>query len=109
MDPVCPRISRQKLSKHKVFATFEGMRPGREPMMMIYPPMPAKQYAMFKVDEYISYEKPGKYGDAKQVQFQFVPTEQKASVAKTVDALALGDKVLLEWQHDYVTEESCSG
>merc|ERR1711879_911383 len=84
------------------------MGPGREPMMMIFPLIPAKQYAVFKVDDYISYGKTGNYGDAKQVQFQFVPTEQETSVRETVDALALGDKVLLEWQHDYVTKESCS-
>merc|ERR1712151_782441 len=109
LDPMCPRISRQELSKHRVYATFEGIRQGREPMMMIYPPMPAKQYAVFRVDEYIFYAKLGKYGDAKQDQFQFVPAEQPASVSSTVDALALGDKVLLEWQQDYVTKESCSG
>merc|ERR1712151_976365 len=82
LDPMCPRISRQELSKHKVYATFEGMLQGREPMMMMYPPMPAKQYAVFRVDEYISYEKPGKYGDAKQVHFEFVPSEQDASVRR---------------------------
>merc|ERR1712187_974633 len=57
----------------------------------------------------IRYEKPGKYGDAKQVQFQFVPKEQNALIERAVDTLEPGDKVMLEWQHNYVTKESCTG
>ena len=50
--------------------------------------------------EYESYEKPGQYGDAQQTIQRF--TDLEGAHAATVAKLSKGDKVRLEWDHNYV-------
>merc|ERR1711935_1232518 len=105
----CPTFRREILSKHKVLATFQGLRKGREPMLRIYPPKPAKDWAVFQVQQYLEYQKLGKYGDAETTEFAFVPREQSDLVQETIATLQKGAHVELEWEHDYVTRQDCSG
>ena len=81
-----------------------GVEAGREPMLRIYPPQPAKQWATFAIESYEEYEKPGKYGDEKTEKFAFVPDEQP-DWAELVASLAAGDRVKIAWLHEYVTRE----
>merc|ERR1712167_31605 len=99
-----PITSRELLSKHVCVATFSGVEAGREPMLRIYPPQPAKQWATFAIESYEEYEKPGKYGDEKTEKFAFVPDEQP-DWAELVASLAAGDRVKIAWLHEYVTRE----
>merc|ERR1719240_178466 len=80
-----------------------------EPMLRIYPPLPAKMWASFDIESYESYEKSGEYGDEKQTSFAFVPAEETdAHVVKTVNALQHGDRVKIAWRHEYVTRSAWS-
>eukprot|EP00756_Hemistasia_phaeocysticola_P021462 Hpha_TRINITY_DN15776_c3_g1::TRINITY_DN15776_c3_g1_i1::g.38780::m.38780 len=101
--------ARDLLSRHLVIAIYEGLKPGREPMLRIHPPQPAKNWATFKVEEYLEYEKPGQYGDPKSEQFAFVPEEQDESVRAALAGINPGDKVKLGWNHDYVTKTDAGG
>ena len=65
-------------------------------MLRIYPPQPAKSWAVFSIDEYEVYEKPGKYGDEKQSRFAFVPAEQP-DWAEMVNSLQADDRVKIAW------------
>ena len=75
--------SRQMLSRHKTTATYGGQV------------------------EYESYEKPGQYGDAQQTIQRF--TDLEGDHAATVAKLKKGDKVRLEWDHNYVTRTENGG
>ena len=57
--------------------------------------------------EYESYEKPGQYGDAQQTIQRF--TDLEGAHAATVAKLSKGDKVRLEWDHNYVTRSENGG
>ena len=57
--------------------------------------------------EYESYEKPGQYGDAQQTVQRF--TDLEGDHAATVSKLNKGDKVRLEWDHNYVTRSENGG
>ena len=57
--------------------------------------------------EYESYEKPGQYGDAQQTIQRF--TDLEGAHAATVAKLSKGDKVRLEWDHNYVTRSEENG
>ena len=57
--------------------------------------------------EYESYEKPGQYGDAQQTVQRF--TDLEGAHAATVAKLSKGDKVRLEWDHNYVTRSENGG
>ena len=54
-----------------------------------------------------SYEKPGQYGDAQQTIQRF--TDLEGAHAATVSKLNKGDKVRLEWDHNYVTRTENGG
>ena len=56
---------------------------------------------------YESYEKPGQYGDAQQTVQRF--TDLEGDHAATVAKLSKGDKVRLEWDHNYVTRSENGG
>lgn len=43
--------NRELLSDHAVVAEYTGTKPGREPMLRVFPPRPAKMWAEFKVIE----------------------------------------------------------
>ena len=57
--------------------------------------------------EYESYEKPGQYGDAQQTVQRF--TDLEGDHAATIAKLSKGDKVRLEWDHNYVTRSENGG
>ena len=100
-------VERDTLSTHRTVAMFTGYVAGREPLMRILPPQPAKQWARFAVVRYESYSKPGQYGDAKGDEFQCVPTEQPAWVGAAIAALAgPGTEVTLAWRHDFVKTQT---
>jgi len=39
------------LARHATLATFTGFEQGREPMLRVFPPRPAKSWATFQIDE----------------------------------------------------------
>ena len=102
-------VSREVLSRHVCTATFTGLEPGMEPMLRIYPPQPAKEWAAFAIDAYEEYEKPGQYGDEQQTKFAFVPLEcSNADAVATLSALQPGARVRIAWRHEYVTRSAWS-
>merc|ERR1712139_698684 len=107
--PTMATTSRELLSRHVTRATFAGIEPGREPMLRIYPPQPAKMWANFQIDEYFEHEKPGQYGDERTDRFAFVAEEQSEAIAATLSTLQPGDAVRLAWNHDYVTRTDEGG
>lgn len=107
---------REMLSTHETIAEYQGMEyhtcMGRTSLC---PEQcgDSGEYAIFKITKYVKYEKPGEYGDAKQETYRIHVTdfhrkpldkEQAANIAK----LKKGDKVLLNWRHDYVTDKNGS-
>lgn len=115
--PAGPGDGRKLLSRHDTIATFEGIvdRPCRFRTALC----PDRcdhggKVAVFKINRYLDYEKPGEYGDPKSETFQFQveDTQGKAkvpeSLRKSVKELKKGDLVRLEWRHDYVTQEGSS-
>ena len=119
--------SRQLLSRHKTTATYGGQEEGRESMLkvrqwfgtgalrhrrvhaftQVFPPRPNKMWETFHIVAYESYEKPGQYGDAQQTVQRF--TDLDGAHAATVAKLSKGDKVRLEWDHNYVTRSENGG
>ena len=125
--------SRQLLSRHKTTATYGGQEEGRESMLRVFPPRPNKMWETFHIVEdcaeinavasmawklhaieqmhtqveYEAYEKPGQYGDAQQTVQRF--TDLEGDHAATVAKLNKGDKVKLEWDHNYVTRTENGG
>ena len=125
--------SRQMLSRHKTTATYTGQEEGRESMLRVFPPRPNKMWETFHIVEdcvestgttsmawkphaieqmhtqveYEAYEKPGQYGDAQQTVQRF--TDLDGAHAATVSKLNKGDKVRLEWDHNYVTRTENGG
>ena len=77
MEATGPSYSREVLSTHETRATFTGVEAGMEPMLRIFPPQPAKQWAVFAITEYISYSKPGQYGDEKTERFEVLLDEPR--------------------------------
>mmetsp|Transcript_10309 Transcript_10309/g.21679 ORF Transcript_10309/g.21679 Transcript_10309/m.21679 type:complete len:133 (-) Transcript_10309:627-1025(-) len=61
--------------------------------------------AVFDVEEYVRYEKPGHYGDAEAKKFHVKlndPCQPKDAIV-LLESLKGGEKVQLNWNHDYVT------
>ena len=103
------QVNRDVLSRHTCTASFKGLEPGMEPMLRIFPPRPAKTWATFDIDSYVEYEQVGQYGDEQQSRFAFEPAEcQDAAVMAALGELKPGDRVLIKWQHEYVTRSSFS-
>jgi len=71
--------------------------------------------ATFKIVQYLNYEKLGEYGDPKCEQFVFMVEDNMKNpkvpndIRNTVNSLKKGDRVLLSWNHDYVTVGGSSG
>ena len=72
------------------------------------------EYARFTIEKYLKYEKPGKYGDAKAKDrlihisdFHKKPTGDP-KLNTIIKGLTKGDRVLLSWNHNYVTEGGSS-
>ena len=68
----------------------------------------------FRIVEYLRYEKNGKYGDNEQQQRLlqvsdfFKKPKGDANVQSVVKTLKNGDRVRLDWNHNYVTESGRS-
>lgn len=102
---------RNLLARHTVLAEFAGLEQGREPMLRIYPPQPAKIWAKFLVEEVQEYEKPGQYGEEQlppRGEKAFERDSQPQAIQQLLAALVPGDRVRLGWNHDYVTHEFTS-
>jgi hypothetical protein len=108
---------RELLANHETLAVFDGVEyrlcKGRTALC----PKDcgdSGEFATFTVRKYLKYEKPGEYGDPKQVDFlvqisdYYKKPKGDASILKTVSGLKKGDYVLLSWHHDYVTKDGVS-
>ena len=109
--------TRKTLSTHITIATFEGAqyrlcrgRTARCPKNCGH----SGEFARFAINEYLKYEKPGKYGDPKKKQYliQISDFHRKPKgdpkALETIKGLKEGDKVRLAWNHDYVTRKGSS-
>ena len=73
----------------------------------------ATDTAVFKIDEYVKYEQPGKYGDDKAEEFYWnlKPNADSNKLhpeyIEQVKALKPGQKVKLNWNHLYVSDGCC--
>ena len=83
------------------------MRRVTRELAQVFPPRPNKMWETFHIIAYESYEKPGQYGDAQQTVQRF--TDLEGAHAATVAKLSKGDKVRLEWDHNYVTRSENGG
>merc|ERR1719215_1844946 len=102
---------RDLLARHSTISVFMGLEAGRESMLRVFPPRPAKQWANFEVEEYLEYEKPGEYGDDKGTSFGFVPAElpSDSPILIALQGLQPGSRVRLDWLHEYVTRTTATG
>ena len=72
-------------------------------------------FATFDITTYLSYKKPGQYGDEKTKSYLFQIDDNLKNpkltkeMAEAVNALQPGDTVLLSWRHDYVTRKEGGG
>lgn len=101
------------LSIHEVKATFKGIR--REPCRFLTSLCPdkcnhSKDVATFAVDQYIEYAAHDKYCDEKQGQIFYAFGAEEGSTEHQsgqfdgkIKALTPGDKVILRYEHRYVT------
>ena len=70
--------------------------------------------AVFRVERYNAYEKPGKYGDPKTDEFSFMlqsttgTSDVSPETAALVRALKPAARVRLVWEHIYVSDENGS-
>lgn len=99
------------LSAHRTKAVYEGARhlPCRHRTSLCPDRCGhAKDAAVFRITEYVAYEKPGQHGDAKATEF-LLPLGEGEDVSPEILAaaktLAKGDTVHLEWLHEYVTKQ----
>ena len=102
--------SRELLSRHVCEARFTGYEDSMDPMLRVHPPRPARKLAVFSIEKYLDYEKPGEYGDGRAERFTISPDEcADAAIATTLASLSPGDRVKLAWNHDYVTRTDEGG
>jgi hypothetical protein len=108
-----PEKSRELLSSHVTIARFVGLSDHTCLGMTALCPDrcgESGRLATFKIVKYLSYEKPGEYGDPKQEQFQVLIEDTMknlkvpAPIRDSILALKPGDLVDLQWNHDYVTQ-----
>lgn len=99
------------LSTHKTKATFKGTQEHRcMGKTSLCPDRCGHSgtLAVFAIDEYTHYEKPGKYGDEQKKTFQFLTEDNMknakvpAEMLEKIKSLKAGDKVVLEWDHRYM-------
>jgi len=105
---------RELLAVHKTIAKYEGKKDVQcRHMTMLCPDRCGHGgiTASFKIKDYVHYEKPGEYGDPKSQTYHVRPSDPVPTTGLTperlavLEALAPGDEVALEWNHDYVTME----
>jgi hypothetical protein len=108
-------VERKLLSLHETEATFAGVeyrtcrgRTARCPKEC----GDSGEYAVFTIDKYLKYEKPGKDGDGKakerriQISDFYKKPKGDPKLSETIKGLKKGDRVLLSWKHVYVTRTS---
>ena len=109
--------TRKILSKHITTSTYEGAQFRRCRGRTARCPENcgnSGEFAKFTINEYLTYEKPGKYGDPKQKQYliQISDFHKKpkgdADILKVIKGITKGDKVRLAWNHNYVTRKGSS-
>jgi hypothetical protein len=116
-SPAAPTETRQLLSLHETDATFTGLV--KQPCRHRTSECPDRcdhggTVAEFRVDAYRRYEKTGEYGDARtdvyRVRLQNSRGEARLDTAllKRIESLKVGDRVRLDWRHDYVTHAGAS-
>lgn len=105
----------ETLSVHRTLARYEGTVD--QPCCFMTSECPNRcdhggKYAAFAIVEYTGYEKPGKYGDAKQERFLVrvahkdgaPDAETPEALRKVIESLKQGQVVGLDWTHIYVTD-----
>mmetsp|Transcript_24880 Transcript_24880/g.74638 ORF Transcript_24880/g.74638 Transcript_24880/m.74638 type:complete len:122 (+) Transcript_24880:213-578(+) len=100
---------REMLSSHSTLAKFRGWVEGNESMLRVHPPRPNKLYATFEISSYVSYEKPGQYGDPEQTVARFAEDDLDIAFKTKIEELKDGDEVQLKWVHNYVTATGANG
>ena len=107
-----PDEKRELLSRHETVAEFTGTRYHQcMGKTSLCPDRCGSSgtVATFRIVTYLHYEKPGKYGDPEKTEFVVMiennmkEAKVSAEIRKTIDTLQPGDRVLLSWNHDYVT------
>lgn len=102
------------LAEHQTISVFMGFQ--ERPCMGRTALCPdrcghAKKVAVFKVLNYVSYDKPGEYGDEKQTEFYVDMNETKPqlfqdkAILTEINKLTPGQVVVLNWEHLYVTDQ----
>lgn len=113
IEKVKPVVTKDLLSKHETVAVFKGTEFHR--CMGRTSACPEKcghsgLFAQFTIKEYTGYERPGKYGDKKQEKYRFQISDFESRPVGDKEILALikklkvGDEVILNWSHNYVTQ-----
>ncbi len=111
-EPALVSQDRALLSRHSTVATFGGVR--EQPCRHLTSLCPhqcghAASVALFNIVDYLEYEKPGQYGDEQATVFHVRVSggtggdTAPPDVAALIATLAPGDRVLLDWRHEYVT------
>lgn len=114
---MAPAEKRELLSLHETDAEFIGVV--KRPCMHRTALCPDRcdhggSVAEFKILAYRRYEKPGKYGDERAEKFYVRVRNAKgepraeATLLRDIEALKAGDKVRLDWRHEYVTRDGSS-
>jgi arylsulfatase A-like enzyme len=109
-EPGSTSKPKQVLSRHVTVATFKGKeyrlcrgRTSRCPKTCGQ----SGEFAVFSIEGYIEYEKPGKYGDPMKKTFRFQVSDfdrkplEGSPGARTVSSMKAGDYARLEWNHEY--------
>jgi hypothetical protein len=67
--------------------------------------------AQFTITRYLSYKKPGKYGDPKTKEFSIMlkSPEMSKEMMERIKKLELGTTVKLSWEHRYVSRTGSGG
>ena len=71
-------------------------------------------FASFRIIRYLKYEKCGEYGDPKGDRFVFMIEDNmkhlkvRRDIQEIVASLKQGDRLMLSWNHDYVTSDGGS-
>ncbi|MCX6880705.1 MAG: hypothetical protein NTW21_43900 [Verrucomicrobia bacterium] len=110
-DSPATETHRKLLSRHETVAQFEGVTEHKCPGATKSCPDRcgnSGDMATFKIIKYTAYENPGD-GDPRQTKFQFLVQDNMknlkvpAEIKRAVESLKVGDYVVLNWRHDYVT------
>lgn len=113
-DKPAVKQERALLASHDTEATFVGLKDHRcMGLTSLCPDQcgDSGKLATFKIVKYLEYKKLGEYGDPKQEEFMVLIEDNRkrpkvpAATRDAVLALQPGERVHLQWNHDYVTQE----